>query len=320
MRRVPRDVKMALEGKMFALSAGGVSQAQLAEDIKAAGGVVSNTVHKRVNFLVATPYALEKNTQWVRKARTKFQHVVLVLPEFVAASALAGSLCDPALFSPAAPASSSRESKPPKGATLAEAGLKVGDTIEVLVEMVDEPTIQWWPTTLEAPPASNPLTRAHPIVYLPLPSREYDEPNPSRARFEAACDEPDSTAEPATSGRLYDLEEGEWREWRRMPAAPASAVAALVPAAEPTAVVVSEPTKLAAASWSPVLSKAGASSSTSDTGLPASARHGRRRRPIRWVWRPRFAFKRRVPARAFAMSARRALTRWRYVCGPNACT
>ncbi|EOD28792.1 hypothetical protein EMIHUDRAFT_234633 [Emiliania huxleyi CCMP1516] len=67
----------ALAGLTLALSAGGdesgVGQAELAKSIRAAGGVVSNTVHKRVDLLVASARAVKRNTQAVRKARGKFR-------------------------------------------------------------------------------------------------------------------------------------------------------------------------------------------------------------------------------------------------------
>ena len=173
------NAAMALAGKTFSLSAGGVPQAQLAADIKAAGGLVSNIVHKRVDFLVVTPYAIKINTQSVRKARTKFPQIVMVLPGFIEASIAAGNLLDPTGYDPA---TAPQESKKPKGLTLAEVGLNVGDTIEVLVEMADEPKMQWWPTSLEVPTLAG--TRAHPIAYQPLPARDYAEPTLSRARFE----------------------------------------------------------------------------------------------------------------------------------------
>jgi len=58
-------VGMALAGHTFALSAGGswITQRELGELIKLHGGQLSKIVHKRIDFLVATPQAVRRNTQ-----------------------------------------------------------------------------------------------------------------------------------------------------------------------------------------------------------------------------------------------------------------
>lgn len=54
------DAPLALAGLTFALSAGGddggTGQAELARTIRAAGGAVSNTVHKKVHLLIASEW------------------------------------------------------------------------------------------------------------------------------------------------------------------------------------------------------------------------------------------------------------------------
>ena len=79
------------DGWTFALSATGVKQGELKKLIERHGGVVSNTVHKRVHLLVATERAVKRNTQSVRKARDKA--IPMVTPQFVHDSLKAGEVC-----------------------------------------------------------------------------------------------------------------------------------------------------------------------------------------------------------------------------------
>ena len=179
----------ALSGRVFALSASGVNQAQLAAEIQRNGGRFSRTVHRRVDFLVVTRDALRRDTQPVRKVRRKFTGVQMVLPEFVHASARSGALCDPAAYAPEPHGSAgSAETAQRAGAsgqnrrvrTLAEIGLVAGGQIEVLVEMDGDPPVEWWPATVSAP-TPGAAVGAHPIEYHSLPSRGYPELTPSRA-------------------------------------------------------------------------------------------------------------------------------------------
>ena len=99
----PAAPPQPLRGLVFGLSAGGgeVSQRELAALIAKHGGAVSNTIHKRVDFVVASERAVRRNTQAVRKARDKFG-IPLVTPQFVVDSARAKRLCDHAEYAPAA--------------------------------------------------------------------------------------------------------------------------------------------------------------------------------------------------------------------------
>ena len=236
-------------GKTFALSATGVRQIDLEREIKTHGGKISRTIHKRVDFLVATPAALRRNTQAVRKAKQKFTEIVMVTPEFVHSSVLAGAMSgDPSSFavSEAAEAStaatatgtSSATATGPRGASLAEIGMQSGACIEVLVEMSDEPLEQWWPARVEAPSDGGWI---HPIAYLPLPSRGYSAETPSKARFgrvsAANKSTPPADQPVGADGRLYDVDEGVWRPWRRCGGGTMNAEAA---AAEVAALATSE--------------------------------------------------------------------------------
>lgn len=69
-------------GAVFALSASGTNQGELQKLIERHGGSVSRTVHKKVDVLVVSQKAMQRNTQHVRKARDKFG-IPLVLPNFV---------------------------------------------------------------------------------------------------------------------------------------------------------------------------------------------------------------------------------------------
>ena len=217
----PAAAAGALSGRVFALSASGVNQSQLAAEIQRNGGRFSRTVHKRVDFLVVTREAVRRDTQPVRKVRRKFTGVQMVLPEFVHDSARAGAICDPATYAPephrkagsvetAQPAGSSGQSK--RVRTLAEIDLIAGQQIEVLVEMDGDPPVVWWPATVKAP-TPGAVMGAHPIEYISLPSRGYPDVTPSRARFERASD---GDAPIKADGKLYDLDEGVWRPWRRL--------------------------------------------------------------------------------------------------------
>ena len=214
--RRPRGL-MALSGQTFALSVAGESQAKLAAAIRRLGGAVSNTVHKRVDFLVVTEEALRKGTQAVRKVQSKFTGVEMVLPDFVRCVEREGTMCDPADYAPeasAAPQSLSRESAR-RFVPIDEVGLpEHGGAIEVLVEMSDDPPLVWWPATVVST-ANSAAESTYPLTYRPLPARGYDEETPSRARFGSLAGGAEGGALPADAdGRLYDLEEGVWRPWR----------------------------------------------------------------------------------------------------------
>lgn len=191
-------------GLTFALSTTGVSQKVLAALITSLGGSVSRIVHHRIDFLVATPSALERNTQAVRKARAC--GVPLVGPEFLRSAERTGALGEPQSFPAEAPLLGEDTGAPQQGAMLQEVGLLVGARLEVLVEMSDEPFEQWWPAQvgLAAQPPSKVLK--HQLTYLELPERGYGEPTPSRAIFEMRRE----GAEP----RLWDADEELWRPWR----------------------------------------------------------------------------------------------------------
>lgn len=251
-----KATRTPLSGRVFALSATGVRQRELEDIIKQNGGVISRTMHHRVDFLVATPLAIERNTQHIRKAATKFPHIVLVRPEFVHESVAVGSLCDADKYSPREPAANadstgsgsssdlgslvggSDQAADRSGPATAMPLPKDGDSVEVLVEMSDEPTMQWWPVRLVGSAASAGLP-AHSIVYQPLPKRGYETETPSRARFKAAAAA--AASEPQGDGKMYDLDEGTWRQWRWSasvapppPPLPASAASAPFAAAVPS--------------------------------------------------------------------------------------
>ena len=251
-----KATRTPLSGRVFALSATGVRQRELEDIIKQNGGVISRTMHHRVDFLVATPLAIERNTQHIRKAATKFPHIVLVRPEFVHESVAVGSLCDADKYSPREPAANADSTGSGSSSDLgslvggsdqaADRSCPAtamplpndGDSVEVLVEMSDEPTMQWWPVRLVGSAASAGLP-AHSIVYQPLPKRGYETETPSRARFKAAAAA--AASEPQGDGKMYDLDEGTWRQWRWSasvapppPPLPASAASAPFAAAVPS--------------------------------------------------------------------------------------
>ena len=74
--------QLVFHGAVFALSASGTNQGELQKLIERHGGSVSRTVHKKVDVLVVSQKAMQRNTQHVRKARDKFG-IPLVLPNFV---------------------------------------------------------------------------------------------------------------------------------------------------------------------------------------------------------------------------------------------
>lgn len=219
---------MALAGKIFALSATGEKQADLASLIRSHGGAVSRIVHRRCDFLVATPAALESNTQSVRKAVHKFSDTItMVLPAFVRDSISAGALCQPDDYIPKQPAvvsfqkapSASTATAKARAPTLDQLGLHAGDRIEVLVEMTDDPVLQWWPVRVELLPSGH-LPSQYAIIYEVLKTRGYDDETASRARFGFQLNTGDSPVDvegvQGAEGRLYDLEEGVWRPWRKI--------------------------------------------------------------------------------------------------------
>ena len=82
---------------VFALSVGGdgANQRELTETIKRHGGSVSRTVHRKVQYLVASEQAVHRNTQAVRKANIKFGGIPLLRASFVEACVREGGLVDP---------------------------------------------------------------------------------------------------------------------------------------------------------------------------------------------------------------------------------
>ena len=96
---------LVFSGLTFALTVGGseLGRRSLEELIVSRGGVISNTVHRRVSYVVASDRAVRRNTQAVRKARLKFG-IPLVTPEFVSSSARAGAIANPDDYVPAEPA------------------------------------------------------------------------------------------------------------------------------------------------------------------------------------------------------------------------
>ena len=153
-----------LRGNTFALSATGESQGALAALITAGGGTVVKIVNSSVDYVVATPLAVRRRTQAVRKARDKFG-VPLVLPAFIRDALATGALGDAAAYEPRADAVAKQEGRPASSASLASLGLKPGSAISVLVEMSDEPVEQWWPATVPPTPST------HPATVHPTPSR-----------------------------------------------------------------------------------------------------------------------------------------------------
>ena len=79
-------------GTTFAISATGTPQGELRKLIERHGGFVSQTVHKKVDLLVVSHRAVQRNTQKVRKARDKFA-IPLVLTTFVNDSVASGEWC-----------------------------------------------------------------------------------------------------------------------------------------------------------------------------------------------------------------------------------
>ena len=86
-----------LAGRVFALSVGGdgANQRELTETIKRHGGSVSRTVHRKVQYLLASEQAVHRNTQAVRKANIKFGGIPLLRASFVEACVREGGLVDP---------------------------------------------------------------------------------------------------------------------------------------------------------------------------------------------------------------------------------
>lgn len=207
----------ACRGLTFALSTTGVSQNALAAIITSLGGTVSRIVHHRIDFLVATPAALRRNTQAVRKARAL--GLPLVGPEFLRSAERTGILGEPHSFpAEAALLDDDNSGAPQLGSTLEEVRLLVGARLEVLVEMSDEPFEQWWPA--QVGPAAQPLSKIvkHQLTYLELPERGYTATTPSKAIFEARRE--------GAELRLWDAGEELWRLWRLVDELGAAAQAA----------------------------------------------------------------------------------------------
>ena len=82
----------------IALTAGGsmLSQSEFAIIIRNYGGTISNTIHKRVDFVLASQRAMKRRTQKVRKAEKL--GILLVDPTFIHASIAAGEVCDPTSY------------------------------------------------------------------------------------------------------------------------------------------------------------------------------------------------------------------------------
>ena len=96
---VQSSSRRLFEGLTLALSATGEHQGQLQKIIEQNGGVVSRSVHRRVDLLVATDAAIKRDTQAVRKARNKFS-IPLVLPSFVHTSVADGMRCEASAHTP----------------------------------------------------------------------------------------------------------------------------------------------------------------------------------------------------------------------------
>ena len=208
-----------LRGQLFALSVAGESQKAIEHLVVSHGGSISKIVHRRVDLLVVTPEAVARNTQHVRKARDKYS-IPLVTTAFLSDSVSAGELRDPLEYRPASSSGGDGASPPPPQPPADLPGAlgfpSVGTfAIEVFVELCDSPAV-WWPVTVSSPPTG----KLFDIVYESLPAVGYDEPSPSRGRFDprAADGVPDGAA-----GRVWDVDEGTWRPWRRAGAADAAA-------------------------------------------------------------------------------------------------
>ena len=87
----PVPSSAVFSGLTFALTVGGseVNRRTLEDEISRGGGTLSNTVHRRVDIVVASEQALRRKTQAVRNARDKFG-IALVSPAFVGDSLRAG--------------------------------------------------------------------------------------------------------------------------------------------------------------------------------------------------------------------------------------
>ena len=204
-------LKFALSG----LSGDALSQKELGNLITQHGGSISNLVHRRVDFLIATGLAVLRNTQAVRKARKN--EVMLVRPSFIFDSIEAGSLLDPADYEPD-PSDIDANERPREGSTMAAVGLQPGESFEVQVEMSDPPPLVWWPVRCTPRSKVDGSVPLHDLIYLPLLSRGYDEETPSRCTFDAA----------PGAQRLWDADEAVWRSWRRMGAPALTAAPAAV--------------------------------------------------------------------------------------------
>ena len=180
----------ALRGHSFALSVPGAPRLEIEETIRAHAGTISNTVHARVDYLIATPTAIARNTQAVRKARGKFG-IAVVTPSFVDEWVRTSAAPDTEAY---APTRDTDERKPAKATVPpAVAALSATTRIWVSVEMADPPSPQRWPARLcdarEVPPGALASVPPPPggwsggeaacatwrtIAYGPLPSRGYD--------------------------------------------------------------------------------------------------------------------------------------------------
>mmetsp|Transcript_11879 Transcript_11879/g.20023 ORF Transcript_11879/g.20023 Transcript_11879/m.20023 type:complete len:310 (-) Transcript_11879:188-1117(-) len=239
------ETRRPLRNLTIALSAGNatrpngtaISQRDLGALISNAGGVVSRIVHTRVDMVIATPTALLRGTQAVRKARDKF-NIPLVSPAFIFDALEIGALpANQADYTPVAQApADSASSRPSEGISPVSLGLVQADeskepkAVEVLVEMDFEPIDQWWPAhftcMLTASPRHSAL--ACELVYEVLPSRGYDEPSTSKAIIGAKSTN--------VGGWLWDVYEEVWRAWRLATSTTTAAVtmAPLQPKAETT--------------------------------------------------------------------------------------
>jgi hypothetical protein len=124
-----------LAGRVFALSVGGDSVGQhdeLAATIRLHGGQVSRTVHKKVDYVLASEQAVARNTQTVRKATHKFG-IPLLRPAFVHACVQAGTLCglQPHLHPPRRAAGAERAQPPGAPAPAAAAAAAAAAAMSV---------------------------------------------------------------------------------------------------------------------------------------------------------------------------------------------
>jgi flagellar biosynthesis GTPase FlhF len=87
---------MALHGKVFGLTGNFVDRDAIYQLVSEHKGTISPTVHKRVNFIIATEDALRYNTQRVRKA-TKFG-IPTVSQRFLTACIKANAIVDHVSF------------------------------------------------------------------------------------------------------------------------------------------------------------------------------------------------------------------------------